>query len=257
MNAIDLLIIYLACGAPFAVYYFSANRTPIVTRWLCFKTSLIFLFWIPFALLLLSRSGNFRLSVLDFAENHSVDSSQEKDIFSVQKEMEKILLTSNLEISIYEFRETVERYVGLTLAVQIDAAKISEHEREVFRISEKNNIELGSICLNRRNRKRLSFHQNQARKDFLFLIGQMLEFHSGETKLEFLSMKFVRLLKDAEAENELEKILANSKQTQTRHNVKKSEKDLWKPERHKPLPAQPISPRLQTLNQTMNLRRKD
>jgi hypothetical protein len=257
MNLIDLLIIYLACGAPFGVYYFLNNRTLTDTRLLEFKTSLVFLFWMPFALILLTRNVKFRLPVLDFGETHLVDSPQEKDIAPVQKEMEKILLASNLEISIYEFRETVGRYAGLTLAAQIDAAKISEHEREVFRVSEKNNTELGSICLNRRNRKRLFFHQNEARRDFLYLIGQLFEFNSGEPKLEFLSIKFVRLLKDTEAENNLEKIFAHSKQTQTRLSVKKSEKDLWKPEKHRPSPTQPISPRLQTLNQTMNLRRKD
>jgi len=257
MNLLDLLIIYFACGAPFGVYYFLKNRMRTDTRSLELKTFLTFLFWVPFALLLLKRSVNFNASVLNFGETHLVDSKREKEISSVQKEMEKILLASNLEISIYEFRETLERYAGLTLTAQTDEAKTSEYEREIFHISNTNNVELGSICLNRRNRKRLSFHQSRARRDFFYLIGQLLESDSGETRLESLSNNLVRLLNDTEAENNLEEIFARSKQTLIRLNVVKSEKELWKPERHKPSPAQPISPRLQTLNRTMNLRRKD
>ena len=47
MNWNDLIIIYLACGAPFAVYYYLQNRNLNEKNYLYLKTLFRFLVWIP------------------------------------------------------------------------------------------------------------------------------------------------------------------------------------------------------------------
>ncbi|MEO6588731.1 MAG: hypothetical protein ABIP06_05335, partial [Pyrinomonadaceae bacterium] len=53
MNLFDAIIIYLACGAPFGVYYFVNHR--LLNNRVFFKTVLILLCWLPFAILLFQR----------------------------------------------------------------------------------------------------------------------------------------------------------------------------------------------------------
>lgn len=255
MNLTDFFVIYLACGAPFGVYYFLKNRTQSDLKLLGLKTLLNFLFWIPLAIFFVRQINLLKIVSTNFDKISEADANREKNITFVQKEIEKILLKSDTPISIYEFRETIERYIGLTLAELNDDKVIAEHEREIFRIAPTKNIERGSICLNRRNRKRLSFHQTEARRDFLQLTERILKGSFEKVELRLWSLELAELANDLEANTELEKIFARSLQTGERHNVKNSEKDLWKPEIQKPLPAKQIS-HLQAMNTTVNLRRK-
>lgn len=261
MNPIDLFIIYLACGAPFGVYYFFQNRAPVKSNLLWFKTFLNFFFWIPFAFLLLRRNKSFTtLSLFGSDKSALENSEQEANLHPTVKQIERVFLESNLEISVYEFREIIERYIGLTIAYQTDAAQISDAETELFRISraKNKNIELGAICLNRRNRKRLVRHQTEARKDFLQLINQLLKFDSDDVKkLEHSAFELVIILKDSEARNKLEKMFACRLQTGTRFSVTETEKDLWKPEIPRLSPAKQIPYHLPAMKATLNSRRKD
>lgn len=250
MNLTDFLIIYLACGAPFGVYYFLQNRRRKQSNLFWIKTIFAFVLWLPFALQLLFEKFN---------SDHSqfLAISKERSIFSTQKRIEAILLETDSRISIYNFREIFERYIGLTLGIRNENDKPGDAEKEIFRISKNFNIELAAICQHRRNRKRLFFHHTLARQDFLSIIAKMSESISDKKNIGNLSVEFVKLLNDSEAENALEKIFASVSQTAKDSAVKYLEKDLWNPERQKPLPINPISTRFQTMTATTNLRSKD
>lgn len=252
MNLIDLIIIYLACGAPLAVYYFQYNRC-IETRphLLRLKTILVFFFWVPFAFDLVRQNRN-----VTFAP---ANTGLSENFYSIQKQIEKILLESDLKISIYEFREIVERYVGLTLANQNAAAQSLPQEAEIYLVSNVKNIELASICFGRRNRERLLFHQTEARKDFLRLIEELSEFDANQIQLADSSFRIVQMLNDSEAFKSLENIFAAGLQTDWRQNVQWLEKDLWKPQEaaRKPQPAKPVQIRLSNMISTTSLRKKD
>jgi len=256
INTIDLLTIYLACGAPFGVYYFLKNRASNSLRILWLKSFLNFLFWIPLALSVLRQNLNFKDYVTGFDQTSATDAVQENNISLIQKKLERILLKSRLSISVYGFRETIERYVGLTLAEKTGGKKIAEHEKEIFRISLLKNVESGSVCLHRRNRKRLLFHQIAAREDFLHLVRQLSKSGLDGNELKHLSIALTELTKDFEARDKLEKMFAGSMQTDERAHVKKVEKDLWKPEIRNSQPAR-LTSNSQAVKATMNLRRKD
>ncbi|HLM61084.1 MAG TPA: hypothetical protein VK308_09785, partial [Pyrinomonadaceae bacterium] len=109
----------------------------------------------------------------------------------------------------------------------------------------------------RRNRKRLSFHQTEARKDFLHLIKQLNRFDSEKDVLRKASIELVKILKDLEAQKELENLSSDSPQTGNQPCVQKLEKDIWKPEIHRPLPARITSAHIQAMKAMPNSRRKD
>jgi len=223
MNAIDFFIIYLACGAPFGVYYFLQNRNRPDSRLLWLKTLLNFIFWMPAAFLFLTRNANLKSSSLFNFNKTSAADAKRNNLQSIQKQIEKCLPESDLKISIYEFRETVERYVGLTLANQANDAGSRAGGEEFFRAAQTNNVELGAICLNRRNRNRLFLHQTEARNDFLYLINQLLKHSPDEKNLEQSAIKLAAVLKDFETKNELEKMFAHSQLGGKQLNVIKTE----------------------------------
>ncbi len=254
MNLTDYLIIYLAGGAPFGVYYFLQNRTKTVSSKLWLNTVITFVFWIPIAFRLLREN-----KILSNFTNLKSDSEtiREKRLYLIQKQLEKILQESNLKISIYEFRETIDRYIGLTFANQNSNEKSSIADKKNFRISENKNVELAAICLYRRNQMRLSFHHTKARQGFLHFINQLSEFSDTQKIVSKLAVEFVKILNDAEAKTLLEKMFIKTQQTDKYLVVKQLEKDLWNTEIHKPLPTNQIPTRLQTLTATTNLRTKD
>ncbi len=241
MNRIDFLIIYFSCGAPFAVYYFLQNKTGSKTVFFWLLNALVWTFWLPFALFLLFKNRRV-LSNLDFLKTSADVSEKERKIYQSQKRIEKILLESELEISIFDFRETAERYAGLTMAAQNEPDK--DWGKELFRAANIEKQELGKICLQRRNRKRLVFHQTEARQDFLQIIKQLTDSISDMETLERSSLEMIGLLNDSAARETLEKMFAENMQTGKVQNVEYSEKDLWNPQERKPLRTETISTRL-------------
>jgi len=241
MNLIDLLVVYFAIGAPFAVSYFLRNRRDdkSVSFWL--KILLVFLLWLPFAATLLFRNKYFRnfFNLNFFRDILEKDSSQE--ISQIQKRIENLLIKSDLDISAFDYRETIERYTGLTLASEVKTA--GDFESEIFRVAENTNIKLGSICLQRRNRIKLIQHQTEARRDFLHIIKQLFDSISDTRSLQEPAFELVKILKDDAAQKSLEKMFAEYLQTEKLSNVEYTEKDIWKPQEHKPLRSETISTR--------------
>ena len=240
MNWIDFLIIYFSCGASFAVYYFLQTKTGSGTFPWWLSNSLVWFFWLPFALFLLFKNRRV-LSDLNFLDSSSNASESERKIYQSQKRIEKILLGSQLEISIFDFREIAERYAGLTTAEQNEPDK--DWGKEIFQAANNEKNELGKICLQRRNRKRLAFHQTEARRDFLRIIRQLNDSILDRETLERSTLEMVALLNDSAAQETLVKMFAENLQTGKLQNVEYSEKDLWNPQKRKPLRTETISTR--------------
>lgn len=253
MNPIDFIIIYLACGAPFGVYFYLQNHSVKESNALWIKTVSAFVFWIPFALFIIRKSQIIKSLINpDFNKISSGEIEIEKSLRSIQKTIEKILLESSSGISLFEFRQTIERYAGLTLLLQSDEATISEREKEIFRVAQRKNIETAALCLQRRNRKRLAFHQTKARQDFLQLIECLFETVSDTIEFENTVSEFVNLLSDLTAQKSVAKLFAANLQTDHQPSVRQSEKVLWKTETPKLLITKPISIRLQATTPTTN-----
>jgi len=175
-----------------------------------------------------------------------------KKIHAARTRLEKALSEKDPNISIYEIRQIFDRYVSFTLSAQTDNrdSRFVLANDEIFRIAGHNNSELAAICLDRRNRKELTFHQTLARLDLLDLLA-------GKGELGAWAIEFVSLLKDREASEEIEKMFDVKPQTRKESLVKDTEKQLWNSETQKPAFTKKISERLKTLTATLSLREKD
>lgn len=248
MNLRDLFIIYLACGAPFGVYYFLQNRNHLETKILWLKSLIRFVFWIPFAIRLVARKSLFtNLYANRFDKSLNSDAKKEFEIEEIKKFFENVLSTKDLKISLYEFREIFDRYAGLSLEIQSENEEFSQSETEIFRITNHTNKKLAEICLHRRNRKRLNFHQKLARRDFFEILSKFVDRTNEPQSLFDNVSKLATLLNDFEALKLIENYSKESEQTQQKQNVRNLEKELWNSEKHKPLTENKISTNLQVL----------
>lgn len=258
MNLRDLLIIYLACGAPFGVYYFLQNRNRTETKLLWLKSLLRFVVWIPFAIRMVARNSFFtNLYNNGFDRASETDLKIEQEIEEIKKSFEKQVSEAAPAFSIYEFREAFDRYVGLSTEIRDEHKNISTAESELFRITNHGNKKLGEICLNRRNRKRLSFHQKIARRDFFEICKKLFDNSAAPQTLVAKAVRLAVVLDDFEARQMFENLSHDALQFQEKQYVRNPENEIWNSEKHKPLTDNKISTNLQALTTAANLSNKD
>lgn len=259
MNLIDLIIIYLTCGAPFGVYYFLQQKELFNSSKLWLNSILVTLFWIPYALRLFHSFVTTKFLKSQFAENTFSDSAFKDKIDEIEKKFAQILLEEKVDFSIFEFRETFQRFVGLTIVTKdINYASLNdETEHDLFSITNHQNGKLATKCLNRRNRLRLKAHQNLALKDFLQMLEKIDSCLVEKEKFRLLAIDFVKLLDDVQTQIELNKVFQNSPQTVTGFPVKKMENEVWNPIETKQLPTHKTHLNLPTLSARVMMSKRD
>jgi hypothetical protein len=242
MKVFDFLIIYLACGAPVGVYFYLQNRRRLFSKQLWLKTILNFLFWIPFVLQIIRNSVFFhKFFPANSDSTNKISTDSEKRIYEAQKKIENIIYENEINISVYEFREVCDRFVGLSIAALHSTEIPGAHEKEIFRIAFRQSTELSARCFHRRNRNRLFFHQTQAEKDFLQTIANIADSISARRKFLALTLEIVTVLRNDRARDTITRMFENQAQTERLLPVKQLEKDLWNSARRLPQNAHPIS----------------
>jgi hypothetical protein len=240
MNISDLFIIYLACGAPCGVYFYLQNRKKLRPANLWLKSFLTMFVWIPYAFVLLHDFATKRKQARLLKEK----SAFEEKLSNLQRRLLQFHFDSSAEHSLFEFREVLDRYAGLTFAAGSLNETPNAAESEIFRIALRENSRLAAECLHRRNSQRLQFHQNLARRDFLKVLSE-LKYSAAEPELlKAKALEFAKILSDAEAVEKIYEIFADSLQSANENAVKNLETEVWNPEITKQQPAKQIPIRL-------------
>lgn len=156
MSLVELVIIYLACGAPFAVFKATSRDANASTKWLVFATALIG--WPVFAALLIMRRVR------------TASSSHEAAIEQLRVQMETAAFPDNEIQGVFDFRETFYRFVGLSNAV--NEPEPDKPGTELFEIGGVGSSETAARCLARRNRIRLHRHYLKARREFMSSVAE-------------------------------------------------------------------------------------
>jgi len=180
---INLIIIYLACGSPFAVFQVTKRDK---VDWLGVVSS--FLFWPAYAVKLLGE----RI----FSNEARIKSELRNRLEDLRLDIESVVFKGESISLLFEFREIYARFTGLSEAA--DAAQ-DKSRAEIFEISGHQNKSLASRCLARRNAGRLAFHRTIAREDFVELISRLTASIPNGNELEHLSVELAELLQDGKA----------------------------------------------------------
>jgi hypothetical protein len=216
MQPTDLLIIYLAFGAPIAVYKYLQNGTEDRVRRIA-SSALTFLFWIPAAV----RIAYLYFTNADFEDAFVSQSKSDafyKRICKTRDALASELVRAAVGFSVHEVREAIERYAGLADALGNDAAGNTKPQSLFAGSGRTRHYELGLVCWARRNRRRLERHHIEARRDFVALLDRA-SYQDSAAGAIVIGIDLARQLDDTEAV-ELLKAL----------DVKKGE--VWKPQPH-------------------------
>ncbi len=171
MNLLDIAIIYLACGAPFGVYYFLTARHRVRERWFVARLGASFLFWFFFAARLIVVNGPLRY-ILDSDKDGRVVPNFEtlRSLEALRRNCEAALSATDPDFRVYEFRESFERYVGLTLELNSANDVPTDADSGLGEVSGYGKSAHNSRCLHRRNLARLRFHREIARNSITEVI---------------------------------------------------------------------------------------
>lgn len=259
MNFSDFIIIYLACGAPFGVYFFLQNRTKLKSFTLWLNSFLTAVVWFPYAFRFLHTFVTGMFLKFKFSKIIKSDLLRKRRIETFEKKFAQMLRSAETGFSLFDFRETFQRYAGLTQTFQtvIDWNETGENEKEVFRAAGHEKVELAAKCLHRRNLKRLQSHQSLARTDLIQMLCKLDSQLPDSGDFRRLVTEFVQDLNDVEAQKSFDDYFLKTSQTGGESVVNISEQDLWKTEAHKPLSASSIPLNLHTMSATGAIRKQD
>jgi hypothetical protein len=203
MKLADLLIIYFACGAPFAVQRFLSGSSDTVFRQIASVFATLVL-WPIFAF------GSIWAWISTGRKSVSPISAQwtEKELGRLQGEFEAIIAERCGSVSIFEFREVFARYSGLAAAVadKYEGPAVAD----VFEIAGSTSPQIASLCLDRRNRSRTLLHAERARHEFLDTVAAIAADGFGDERVYHLAAETAACVNDAFAQDELSSLLTIS-----------------------------------------------
>jgi hypothetical protein len=150
MAYFDLVIIYLACGAPFGVYELTITRSK---RNVPLRGLTAALIWPLFAVRHLKRY-------------FEADTRLRDDVQRIRTGLEREIFSKITFGDVFEFREAYQRFTGLAAAVMEQGSP----SHELFIATDHPDPRLASVCLTRRNRTKLDLHLKRSRQDLIRLI---------------------------------------------------------------------------------------
>ncbi|MBK6590457.1 MAG: hypothetical protein IPG22_19415 [Acidobacteria bacterium] len=216
MKLIDLIIIYLACGSPFAVFQATNRQTGQAgVNWTRVLTS--FLLWPAAAISLL---------ISKFFSNETRRRAELQDsLEGLRLEFEQLVFSGESITLLFEFRETFYRFIGLSEAA--DEVQYGKANAEIFEISDHNNKLLASRCLARKNMRRLADHRSAAREEFVGLISRLAGIRPDCLEIVSLALELADHLHDQIAADEFQAMIS-ARQTQDGEWTSGLEKEVWK-----------------------------
>ena len=189
----DLLIVYLAFGAPLSVYrYLTASGLNNTRR--IVSSVATFLFWIPFAAGLIYHHLSNASFVGRFV-SRKVAGHKDFSTLRRQEVVRSSLVQAGCKLSAHDIREVVERYVGLDDLTRQEPATSNRHAESLFKAAGRKPDALGSVCLSRREQRRLEFHKERSRDAFMALYDDLPR-HPGSWRAVVEGIALAREMND-------------------------------------------------------------
>jgi hypothetical protein len=227
MTLTEIITIYLAIGAPFGVYQFLQFRTQRPMGILIIKSFAWWFGWLFFFIQFLSQ----KLFTFTFVNELQTDSELEKNLKEAEKKLFDVFFMANgiinNKLSFFEFRETVERYIGLSIANSTSTVDFSpeESKHEFFQVAglKDEQLKIAGRCFQRRNLATLKRHQELAGLDLLKILTEICRQLHLAADIEAKDIFF-------QFEKAILRILVQLDDAQTETNIRrklKNERSFW------------------------------
>ena len=195
MLILDIFVIYLACGAPFAVAAFLKPETRSGLHHVL--TSFGSLVYWPLLLpSLIPRTREAGVSKMNSRNDSGVDSTEAL----LRAALVDHWLTAFGTVDLVAFRDSLERYSALSRELQ--AGQVPAAENELSSIAGHPDPELSQICQVRRNRRKLELHRTYARSEFIESVDRLVL--ARQLEAPSVARKLSQAVGDDEALAELE-----------------------------------------------------
>ncbi|HYJ90706.1 MAG TPA: hypothetical protein VEV84_05310 [Pyrinomonadaceae bacterium] len=203
MLILDLLIIYLACGSPFAVSRLLKEETyyslPDVL------SSVAVMFYWPFLIPQIIKRV--------YRQRSNIYSSTEDDVDSrvneLQEKLEQEWCAAFTSERLNVFRDTLLRYIRISLELNVDPA--SDDNSELLIVAGHTDADVGDACLERRNRKKLELHQTSSRIELIEAIDSLIS--AGRYRALDLAIQLTEVVGDESGRPELEMLETGQNET--------------------------------------------
>jgi hypothetical protein len=167
MLLLEFAIIYLACGAPVAVYRLTDREDRSVST----------MRRVGFALFL------WPLEVANLVKGRSMSVTRPDRVDDIRSELERSIFTSRASAELFEFREVYACYTGLARAANAEPAVPAS----LLEVAHHPSRSLAIQCLKRRQSRMLARHRDGARAEFASLLAHHSTRELGDLVLELAS----------------------------------------------------------------------
>ena len=219
MRLSELITIYLAAGAPFGFQHFLCRRSAGRARSLSRAVRAALLWPLAAVKILFSHLASDGASEAAAQLHEEVGRAQGKLLSSLYA-LAELAQDAGVERAVRAAKESVEKYVGLTLAAaetDLDGAPTGR-ELELYRVAGRkgSDLLLAGRCARRRSAARLSRHQARSRVELLHALASVRESlgpaaarHACETiaSLYACSLDLLSLLGDEAAADGVSRLL--------------------------------------------------
>ena len=208
MHAAELMVIYLAYGAPFGVYEVTCVRRQLSIADIHLVAAK-FLFW-PVVVAFWIR--NWFLHVQGYA-----GADLEREIDVIRNDLESVAFDDRSAAAIMQFREVFTRYTGLTLMLM--RSKPSPDAHPLIELGDRETPKTALACFYRRHHQKLAFHQQRTRKEFADIIGRVSASQPDHDDLLSNSIRLAILLNDPDCAQILSAMLPDDREKRVRNSL--------------------------------------
>jgi hypothetical protein len=206
MTILEIIIIYLACGSPFAVGQLLRNERYFELQNVLSSVGSLF-GWPLLVPKIARRIFTRRAQTKDYSPDGDDPDSR---LAQIKKTLEKEWCSVFGETKVIPFRNDLELYINISMAL-LHAEQTSSPEFELLDISDHTDNKVGNACLSRRNKQKLEVHRTASRNALVDAIFQLHE--AGSALVLDTSIELAELVDDPECVKELKSVRTASSES--------------------------------------------
>lgn len=219
----DIVIIYLALGAPIAVDRFLGDAGNGASR--LGRAAVTGLFWI---FLIPAFSHRYFKNVLRRREQIGNSFRQEDPMIPLTRYVDLVSRTSGSYPGVFPLRDSVERYLGVARLLR-DSREANEIEcGALFEITSHPDPVTGSVCLDRRNRSLIARHHRDAADELIRICDKIAQGSDHPLKVTDGFRSVFEATGDAKAIKRLSAMRKKFEEPAPAHDTDQREKVRWK-----------------------------
>lgn len=226
MTILDFLIIYLACGSPFAVHSLvTRNEGDRRSKYMAAVANVFLWPWTAVRLIHV-----FFRSLDSDSDSRSIH-QRDLDLARIRSSLENAAAERSDSRTVFEFRDVFQRYSGLSLGCEVMLG--TRPAGEIFEITSHPDPSVASACLDRKNLSRLQMHRDHARQDFIGMILRINGDDQASGPLLDSAVKAAELARDTDGVRAMRSLFGISDNYVEITREAEPVVDLWKPAHQK------------------------